>query len=539
MLPLPTEDMSVFEIIDDLDSLDLGDPTKFDAISFSRPLSKFYLDLYGLADLPSDLLTTKDSRYRSGVILNHPAVTNKARYEIPRNYEELRSGTLGEETFLYCGTFWLPKNGYVSTESRFQASLCAFAVDIDRDPDFHFMGDSLAVALTEIFPANPLLKPQYITLTGTGVQLWYMFGRNIELYGKKNPRRLRYSKLVQALYGWWSDNLPSNQGKVDMRCASINHAFRAPASPTKQGYQTMVLTDRAKPFEPLDLPALADLLGVEFNEWDFHSTLTEEDISAIRGLRERREEAAATERQLEYIKTLHERGALDDAAFAKAETASIAEADTIIKDGESALTHIRNYRKDHGVVRIHGGAEVPKKPRSRKLYEYVLRRIPDDTPVGTRYFALCALAGYAYNCDVPRPELERDMMALLDTRMARGKSARDNRPLELKDVKAALKAYKPLGAVTHRETAEEWLGWSFGAPAKRNGRSQKQHLEYIARPMIDAYRRMGEKEHLPGRRSKEAEIKTFAKEHPEANHSEIARALGVSRPTVIKWLKSS
>ena len=26
-------------------------------------------------------------------------------------------------------------------------------------------------------------------------------------------------------------------------------------------------------------------------------------------------------------------------------------------------------------------------------------------------------------------------------------------------------------------------------------------------------------------------------EHPEANHSEIARALGVSRPTVIKWLK--
>ena len=32
-------------------------------------------------------------------------------------------------------------------------------------------------------------------------------------------------------------------------------------------------------------------------------------------------------------------------------------------------------------------------------------------------------------------------------------------------------------------------------------------------------------------------IKSYAAEHPEANHSEIARALGVSRPTVIKWLK--
>ena len=34
-------------------------------------------------------------------------------------------------------------------------------------------------------------------------------------------------------------------------------------------------------------------------------------------------------------------------------------------------------------------------------------------------------------------------------------------------------------------------------------------------------------------------ILAYAEEHPEANHSQIARALGVSRPTVIKWLRSS
>ena len=33
-------------------------------------------------------------------------------------------------------------------------------------------------------------------------------------------------------------------------------------------------------------------------------------------------------------------------------------------------------------------------------------------------------------------------------------------------------------------------------------------------------------------------IRAYAREHPEANHSDIAKALDVSRPTVIKWLKS-
>lgn len=32
-------------------------------------------------------------------------------------------------------------------------------------------------------------------------------------------------------------------------------------------------------------------------------------------------------------------------------------------------------------------------------------------------------------------------------------------------------------------------------------------------------------------------VRRYAAEHPDANHSEIARALGISRPTVIKWLK--
>lgn len=38
--------------------------------------------------------------------------------------------------------------------------------------------------------------------------------------------------------------------------------------------------------------------------------------------------------------------------------------------------------------------------------------------------------------------------------------------------------------------------------------------------------------------TKEAEIKEYAAAHPEASQREIASALGVSKTTVNKWLKS-
>ena len=44
---------------------------------------------------------------------------------------------------------------------------------------------------------------------------------------------------------------------------------------------------------------------------------------------------------------------------------------------------------------------------------------------------------------------------------------------------------------------------------------------------------------IKGAPTKKQLILDYAFEHPEANHSEIARALGVSRPTVVKWLNDA
>ena len=73
---------------------------------------------------------------------------------------------------------------------------------------------------------------------------------------------------------------------------------------------------------------------------------------------------------------------------------------------------------------------------------------------------------------------------------------------------------------------------------KRNGRKQVDHLK-LARFARDLnYSDQNGWQNKNGAPTKRDEILAYAAEHPEASHSEIARALDVSRPTVIKWLKS-
>ena len=77
---------------------------------------------------------------------------------------------------------------------------------------------------------------------------------------------------------------------------------------------------------------------------------------------------------------------------------------------------------------------------------------------------------------------------------------------------------------------------------KRNGRDQSQHLKVMRaiQSVTDPDGLWRNKKGRPvGSGTKEQIIKDFAEEHPEMSHSEIARALGISRPTVIKWLKKS
>lgn len=183
----------------------------------------------------------------------------------------------------------------------------------------------------------------------------------------------------------------------------------------------------------------------------------------------------------------------------------------------------------------------------RDLYEWWKRRIKEDNgaTVGHRYFCIMALAVYARKCAVPYEELEKDAIDLIPFLNNLDKTG--NSPFTASDVVKALEAYDASYITFPRHTIEELTGVDMPAN-KRNGRRLDTHIEMVneirrmRRDVLgeDEYRNNGRprgttKENTP----KGEQIRAYAKTHPDANHSEIARALGVSRPTVIKWLKQA
>ena len=170
----------------------------------------------------------------------------------------------------------------------------------------------------------------------------------------------------------------------------------------------------------------------------------------------------------------------------------------------------------------------------RDLYDWWKRKIESGATVGHRYFCVMALAVYARKCAVPYEELEQDALHLVPFLNALDRTG--SQPFTAEDVVKALEAYDASYLTFPRHTIEELTGVEI-LPNKRNGLKQSQHL-YLARRRKEDMKAVGvPMKGKEGRPKKRDLIRAYAREHPEANHSEIARALGVSRPTVIKWLK--
>lgn len=166
------------------------------------------------------------------------------------------------------------------------------------------------------------------------------------------------------------------------------------------------------------------------------------------------------------------------------------------------------------------------------FYYHTLEGCRDKTREGNRYTSLCALTVIAWKCGIPIEQLEKDLLGLLP-----GYNKGAQRQVKDKEVYSALKMYNDRAMQTPRQSLEHWQGWEF-KPIKRNGRKRAEHLRRArAVQMIDYPN--GEWREGNGRPagsgSAKEKVLQYRTEHPEANVSEVARALGVSRPTVYKW----
>lgn len=208
------------------------------------------------------------------------------------------------------------------------------------------------------------------------------------------------------------------------------------------------------------------------------------------------------------------------------------------KGGRTPLSEAKEKWPDWYERRVVQGEEKTGYDTNRGAYESWLARVNDEAVVHGRYFAVLALVAYAAKCNVPLKELERDAYGLVPK--LDGLSNEPGNRFTNYDVSCALAAY---GSNELRFWKNEYMCRRAKiAPHanKRNGRPQALHLEGAR-----AIQEINDKANGTcwrdgnGRKPKRDEIRAYAAEHPDASHAAIAKALGVSRTTVIKWLKQS
>lgn len=184
-------------------------------------------------------------------------------------------------------------------------------------------------------------------------------------------------------------------------------------------------------------------------------------------------------------------------------------------------------------VIVNGGHADGSWDAKEDLYNWWLRRIRGGASYSHRYFCLMALAIYAVKCGITdRQRVKSDMESLvpfldsIDPEHPFGNDHEVENALECLDLRYKKFPIKDLERISGMAIPKN----------KRNYRKQPQHMA-VMRAIQGVTDPEGNWRNKDGAPKKRDIIRAYACEHPDANHSEIAKALGVSRPTVIKWLR--
>lgn len=372
-------------------------------------------------------------------------------------------------------TYW----GRANTADA-QSKMCAMVFDLDGQDDGTLR--SLLYNCRSDYPIYP--EPNYVVLSGHNVHLYYALEDPADLYPNTKTllKDLKYH-LTDRIWNRYTSHIekPQHQG--------INQGFRVIGGKTKDGGTVRAFRVNEYPF------SLEELNGV---------LPADQQVDLSRKWRQTR---YTLEQAKEMFPEWYER---------------------VVENGESRRPW---YQK-------------------RDLYEWWLRKCLDPhveegnigdrhfTNVGVtyghRYFCVMALAIFAVKCGITdRDEVKADAMTLLPLFNRINQDA----PFTERDVDSALECLDLRYIRFPRKDLEKMTAIAMPAN-KRNGLKQTQHL-YLARRRKEDMKAVGvPMKNREGRPDKRAEVLAFAREHPEMNHSQMARALGVSRPTVIKWLKS-
>lgn len=176
---------------------------------------------------------------------------------------------------------------------------------------------------------------------------------------------------------------------------------------------------------------------------------------------------------------------------------------------------------------------------NKALYEWWKRKINEEVKVGGRYFSIMALCAYGLKCGIPEKQIRKDAYSFLE-RLESLTDDEDNH-FTKEDVKDALKALKSNNKLLSTMASREWIEKHTKIsipPNKRNGRTQKKHLERARAVQAIDYPD-GEWRKGNGRKPKNDIVQEYFKENPDSTIRQAAAELGISKTTVQKWKKEN
>lgn len=335
-------------------------------------------------------------------------------------------------------------------------------------------------------------RPTFTVLSGTGLHLYYVFDKPIDLYPniKLQLKQLKYDLTFRI----WEYKSTSQEKNIQYQ--SINQSFRMVGSKNSKGDGEIVRAFRTGGKVSLD--------------WLNRYTEPQNRVDLNRPFKPTQV-------------TLHEAKERYPEWYRR-----------VIVEGQKKPKKWAINEKVHG-----------SDPWA--LYHWWMKQVPQVLG-GHRYYYLMCMAIYACKCDVPKKQLIRDMNEIFDKVAA----VQHKNPLTRADMKSALEAYDKEYYDTSIREIEYWAGFQI-EKNKRNGRRQNEHLraDYWVnekgRPSANVCRQnreialkyMREQGEIKGRPKGSGTAAYFVAEwrsqHPEGRKADCIRETGLSKPTVYKW----
>lgn len=170
--------------------------------------------------------------------------------------------------------------------------------------------------------------------------------------------------------------------------------------------------------------------------------------------------------------------------------------------------------------------------RRRAWYEAWKAKIKKGAYVGNRHNCCAVLFSYAYKAEIDLEEAIRDAEGLMDFFNALG-TEKFTRQDMLDATRYYARQYIKLG----REGIMDKTGIDIGVTKRKAKPDTRQVSLQKARAIQNIDDPEGNWRNKNGRPSKRDEVIEYINQHPEMNPTQIAKALGCSRPTVYKYME--